>query len=224
MVCFQILTNGRLMPTVTPFDKLSREQMRELLLRLRLYAQWKVRAASHRDTELDPQDLALKAITDTLDGTRHWNCKRFELLKHLTNCVDSYVSHRYASAAARRTSAVHESNEVAQLLVSEDAGPAQQLSADREVSALCRWVAQHHPRLVELLRLVVEEGTSLADRRDVALGLGLDPDESAQMQRAYRQIAALKAAVGEWRTQRDGDVGVGLAHNLGGKNNDGVGA
>jgi hypothetical protein len=204
MVCFSIDDNYRPMPVATPFDDLDREQMRELLLRLRLYAQWKVRAASHRDPELDPQDLALKAIADTLDGTRNWNRERFELLKHLTNCIDSYVGHRYASAVTRRTSATVESTDVAAQLVSEEPGPAQRLSADRDVMALHMWIAEHHPRLLDLLRLVVDEGMSLADRRDVALGLGLDPDESAQMQRAYRQITALKSAVSEWRALHDG--------------------
>ena len=191
------------MPVVTPFGELSHEQMRELLLRLRLYAQWKVRAVNHRDPELDPQDLALKSIADTLDGTRRWNRERFELLKHLTNCVDSYVSHRYASAAAKRTSSAHESSEVAEQMASEEPGPAQQLAADREVSELCNWIARFHPRSRKLLGLVVEEGMSLADRRDVAIALGLDPDESAQMQRAYRQITALKSAVSEWCLQCD---------------------
>jgi hypothetical protein len=204
MVCFYIYDDCRPMPEATPFEDLDREQMRELLLRLRLYAQWKVRAASHRDPELDPQDLALKAIADTLDGTRQWNRDRFELLKHLTNCIDSYVSHRYASAANRRTSAAAESSEVAAQLASDEPGPAQQLSADRDVIALRTWIADHHPRLQDLLRLVVDEGMSLADRRDVALGLGLDPDENAQMQRVYRQITALKSAVSEWRALHAG--------------------
>jgi hypothetical protein len=190
------------MAAETPFDSLTREQMRELLLRVRLYAQWKVRAVSHRDAELDPQDLALKAIADTLDRTRRWNRERFELLKHLTNCIDSYVSHRYASASVKHTSTTHESSELAEHTVSNDDGPEQQLSADRDVSELRGWIAQHHPPLQELLRLVIEEGMSLGDRRDVALGLGLDPDQSAQMQRVYRQINALKMAVGQWREQR----------------------
>lgn len=204
MVCLYSYDDRRPMPVATPFEDLDREQMRELLLRLRLYAQWKVRAASHRDPELDPQDLALKAIADTLDGTRYWNRDRFEFLKHLTNCIDSYVSHRYASAANRRTSAAAESNEVAAQRASDEPGPAQQLSADRDVMALRTWIADHYPRLEDLLRLVVDEGMSLADRRDVALGLGLDPDESAQMQRVYRQITALKSAVNEWRALHDG--------------------
>ena len=204
MVCLYICDDCRPMPVAMPFEDLDREQMRELLLRLRLYAQWKVRAASHRDPELDPQDLALKAIADTLDGTRHWNQERFELLKHLTNCIDSFVSHRYASAENRRTNTAAESSEVAVQLASDEPGPAQLLSADRDVVALRTWIADQHPRLEELLRLVVDEGMSLADRRDVALGLGLDPDESAQMQRVYRQITALKSAVDEWRTLHDG--------------------
>ena len=201
MVCVCLTVDPEFMAVATPFDALSREQMRELLLRLRLYAQWKVRAASHRDPELDPQDLALKAIADTLDGTRQWNHERFDLLKHLTNCIDSFVSHRYASVPVRQTSTAHESSDLAQYSVSDEAGPEQQLSADREVNALRQWVLQHHPSLQELLTLVTEHGMSLADRRDVALGLGLDPNDSAQMQRAYRQINSLQLAVGEWHAK-----------------------
>ena len=190
------------MAHTSPFDGLSQAQLRELLLRLRLYAQWKVRAASHRDTALDPQDLALKAVADTLDGTRRLNRERFDLLKHLTNCIDSYVSHRYASAAVRREAAGEESMDLAERTAGSAPGPEEQLSLESEVRDLCAWIARHHPRLEDLLRLVVEQGFSLSDRRGVALALGLDPNESAQMQKAYRQINALKDAVSRWREAR----------------------
>ncbi len=190
------------MPAAAPFQDLSRDQMRELLLRLRLYAQWKVRATCHRDPSLDPQDLALKAIADTLDGTRRWNRERFDLLRHLTNCVDSYVSHGHASARARHEDARHDGAALADAAPSPDPGPEEHLSLDREVRDLCAWVATHHPRLEALLRLVVEEGMSLADRQAVARALGLDPQASDQMQRAYRQINALKSAVAQWRAAR----------------------
>lgn len=191
------------MSDASPFDPLDRTQLRELLLRLRLYAQWKVRAASHRDFALDPQDLALKAVADTLDGTRRWNRERFDLLKHLTNCVDSYVSHRFASAPARREDRARMAPEHAETVASAEPGPEEQVALEREVRDLCVWVREHHPRLEPILRLVVEEGMSLADRAAVARGLGLDPEVSAQMQRAYRQINGLKDAVASWQAERE---------------------
>ena len=44
---------------------------------------------------------------------------------------------------------------------------------------------------------------SLSDRAAVARGLGLDPDVSAEMQRAYRQINGLKEAVSRWQAARE---------------------
>jgi len=189
-------------PRNTPFAALDPQQLRELLLRLRLYAQWKVRAASHRDPALDPQDLALKAVADTLDGSRRFDPGRVDLLRHLTGCIDSYVSHRLASAAVRRESPAHESAALAERMPGDGAGPEEQAALASEVQELCAWVARSHPRLEALLRLVVEEGYSLADRREVARALGLDPDVPAQMQQVYRRINALQDAVAHWRRAR----------------------
>ncbi len=194
------------MPGAAPFHDLSQDELRELLLRIRLYAQWKVRAASHRDATLDPQDLALREVADTLDGTRRFNAERFDLLRHLTNCIDSYVSHRYASAEVRREAPRVDGARAVEQVAAADGDPEAELSLEHDVRELRDWVARNHPRLETLLALVVERGFSLADRREVAIALGADPEVSAQMQRVYRQINALRDAVSEWQQGR-GEAG-----------------
>lgn len=186
------------------FSDLDPQQLRGLLMRIRLYAEWKVRARAHRSPELDPEDLALRAIEQTLSGERQWNRARFALLKHLTNCIDSYVSHHYASARRRHLELVRSDADALEQVASRERDPEAETGLDREVAALERYVREHHPRLEPLLALVVEHGVSLSDRAEVARRLGLDPSDSAQMQRAYRAINALKQAVMGWQREARG--------------------
>lgn len=180
------------------FSDLSEQELRSLLLRVRLYAEWKVRARAHRSIDLDPEDLALRAVEQTLSGVRHWNRERFALLKHLTNCIDSYVSHHFASARGRHLALVQRDPESLDGVASAEPDPEQLIGLDSEVAALDHYIGERHPRLRPLFRLVVQ-GLSLADRSEVARQLGLDPNDSAQMQRAYRAINGLKQAVEGWQ-------------------------
>jgi hypothetical protein len=192
------------MPEDHPFAALSPEQIRGVLLRLRLYAQWKVRGNVSRAVELDPENLALRAVEQTLDGSRAWNSQRFDLLKHLCNCVDSYVSHHFEALARRPMVVSDEGLENLAAPGAQGASPEELLEQDAEVADLGGFIRREHPRLVPLLNLVVEKGISLADRADAARGLGLDPADPAQMQRAYRAINALKKAVLRWQLGRKG--------------------
>ncbi|MGI9334990.1 MAG: hypothetical protein ACR2RL_17730 [Gammaproteobacteria bacterium] len=181
------------------FGALEGDALEALLLKLRLYADLKVGSRAHRDPGLDPHDLSLRAIEDTLTGKRVFNAGRFELLKHLTNCVDSYISHHRASKPRRRFEAMRADEALAHNQPSAEPTPEQHWSADRATLDLAAYIRRRHPRLVRLFQLVVERGLSLSERRDVAEALGLDPGVSADMQRAYRQINALQAAVRDWQ-------------------------
>lgn len=192
------------MPPESPFTELSPEALRALLLRLRLYAQWKVRGGASRAVELDPENLALRAVEQTLDGTRRWNRERFELLKHLTNCIDSYVSHHFEALARRAEMQLVDADVEGRPADGDD--PEALVSADREVADLRGFIRRHHPQLEPLLAMVVDHGLSLSDRADAARSLGLDPGDSAQMQRAYRSINRLKQAVLDWQRQRGEDA------------------
>lgn len=184
-------------PPHNPFADLTAAQIRALLLRLRLYAEWKVRGGASRAVELDAENLSLKAIEQTLDGTRRWNSERFDLLKHLSNCIDSYVSHHF-EALSRRPRALDAEEELARLPAAVHT-PEEAVTLDRDVADLRGYIQREHPHLRPLLDLVVEQELSLSDRADAARGMGLDPEDSAQMQRAYRAINALKKAVLRWR-------------------------
>jgi hypothetical protein len=198
MVARIILSSGLPMSPDPPFVGLSATELRSLLLRLRLYAQWKVRGDASRAVELDPENLALRAVEQTLDGTRRWNRARFDLLKHLTNCIDSYVSHHFESLA-RRPPLTAVEGDLATGGDAQPSGPEELVSAARDVADLRGFIQRHHPQLAPLLAMVIDRGLSLSDRADAARCLGLDPGDSAQMQRAYRSINRLKQAVLEWR-------------------------
>ena len=183
------------------FGALDGDALESLLLKLRLYADWKVGARSHRDPGLDPHDLSLRAIEDTLTSRRVFNAGRFELLKHLTNCVDSYVSHHRSSQPRRRFEAMRVDEAEADRQPSAEPTPEQHWTADRATLDLAAYLRRLHPKLMNLFQVVVERGLSLTERRDVAKALGLDPSVSADMQRAYRQINALQAAVRDWQAE-----------------------
>ena len=182
------------------FDSLDDRALEELLLKLRLYAQWKVGARDHRDPELDPHDLSLRAIEDTISGQRRYNADKHVPLQHLTNCVDSYVSHHRASKPRQRFEAMRADEAEAERQPSREPTPEQVWTADRATLDLAAYIRRRHPKLVRLFVLVVERGLKLTHRKEVAVALGLDPAVSADMQRAYRQINALQSAVREWQS------------------------
>ena len=175
-------------------------EIEDALKRATLYAAAKLRRPTHAEPALDPANLALAALEDTLAGRRRWRPDSRSLLRHLAMTIDSRMSHFFASPRFTRLRAADADDAREAALPARAAAPEDEVAVDQAVAALERFVAGRSPALSPLLRLVTREGLALSETDEVMRALGQDPGMDADRQRVYRQIRALRAVTAEWRT------------------------
>ena len=138
------------------------------------------------DPDTCPDDLAHRAIADTLNSTRNWNPEKTSAKNHLRGCVKSYISHYFESLAYKRRHDVREpdglthesgySNGAGSLPV-DHTTPEELAIVQQTLEAIDRLVLeQGAPELVRMWELVWKEHLNLKhDRFELCEALGLDP-------------------------------------------------
>ena len=144
------------------------------------------------DPDTSPEDLAIRAIVDTMDGTRNWKPEKASLKTHLRGCVKSYISHYFDSRKGHggeclldgRTSSqescysnddsVPNGNETRLV---DYATPEEFVMAQETLDEIDSLVLeQGEPRLIRMWELVWKEHLNLKDDRvELCKGLDLDP-------------------------------------------------
>jgi hypothetical protein len=66
---------------------------RPALLRLKQYAEWRIRGLGRAALQRDWEELLREAISDTYEGRRRWNRESVDFPRHLTSAMRSISSH-----------------------------------------------------------------------------------------------------------------------------------
>ena len=166
--------------------ELRRQLTETLILQIIKYAAVILGSRVGSDPDTCPEDLAMRAIADTLYGIRNWNPEKTSAKNHLRGCVKSYISHYFASLPYKRRHDVrepdgltHESgyaNGVESLPV-DHTTPEELVIVQQTLEAIDRLVLeQGAPELIRMWELVWKEHLNLKDDRfELCEALGLDP-------------------------------------------------
>ena len=76
--------------------------LRRLLTKTLAYAAWKLGGRAGSGAEMGAEDLAMRAVTDTLEGRRNWNATHTPLEYHLRGCINRLVYLMGDLSSARR--------------------------------------------------------------------------------------------------------------------------
>ena len=166
--------------------------LRRLMIKTLAYAVWKLGNRSGSGPEMSGDDLAMQAITDTLEGKRNWNA-RHTLEYHLRSCINSYISHYFDSLEGRGTvdvdkgsrgSVSYENDYTngasmengAEGWLHDDDTPEAHLEAREVIDAIDKQVRfEGDPKLIEMWELVWNENLNLkADRVEICERIGID--------------------------------------------------
>ena len=138
------------------------------------------------DPDTCPDDLAHRAIADTLNSTRNWNPEKTSAKNHLRGCVKSYISHYFESLAYKRRHDVREPDGLthesgysngAESLPVDHTTPEELAIVQQTLEAIDRLVLeQGAPELIRMWELVWKQHLNLKhDRFELCVALGLDP-------------------------------------------------
>ena len=180
--------------------------LRRLMIKTLAYAVWKLGSRSDSGPQMSGEDLAMKAITDTLAGQRNWNTTQ-TLEYHLRGCINSYISHYFDSLEGRSTvnvdkgswgSASHsneDTNGVARESDSEgwlrdDDTPEAYLEAREIMDAIDKQVrVDGDLKLLEMHELVWEKHLNLqVDRVEISERLGFDVKVGSAGYQLYNKL------------------------------------
>ena len=167
--------------------------LRRLLTKTLAYAAWKLGGRSGSGAEMGAEDLAMRAITDTLEGKRNWNATHTPLEYHLRGCINSYISHYFDSLQGRRSvdvekcsqrSASHENDHTngasmdsgPEIWLRDDVTPEAHLEARQTMDGISASIRDDgDPKLIEMWELVWKGHLNLqVDRVEISERLGID--------------------------------------------------
>ena len=166
--------------------ELRRQLTETLFLQIGKYAAVILGNRVGSDPDTCPEDLAMRAIADTLDGIRNWNPEKTTLKIYFRGCVKSYISHYFESLAYKRRHDVRESDGLthksgysngAESLPVDHTTPEELAIVQQTLEAIDRLVfEQGAPELIRMWELVWKEHLNLKDDRlELCEALGLDP-------------------------------------------------
>jgi hypothetical protein len=187
-----------------PILQLSDLELSEAVARAMTYAAWKVRAQEHPDPKLDARNLVQDAVTDTLSGKRVWNKGTRTFYEHLKGSIDSYVYHHYKSVGYRYQQLRKHDFNPEEVDASTATPELEAMGMDAQ-RTLREFATDEEPTLAPLLDIVFLEGIPLTETKSIARRLGFDPENSAEMQKVYRWIRALKKLCERWEEESNVD-------------------
>ena len=167
--------------------------LRRLMTKTLAYAAWKLGGRAGSGAEMGAEDLAMRAVTDTLEGRRNWNATHTPLEYHLRGCINSYISHYFDSLQGRRSvdvekssqrSVSHENDHTngasmeggAEAWLRDDVRPEDHLEARQTMDAISASIRDDgDPKLIAMWELVWKEHLNLqVDRVEISERLGID--------------------------------------------------
>ena len=186
-----------------------------LLLQTLAHANRKLGSRRGSGPEMSADDLAMRAITDTLEGKRNWNATHTSLKNHLRGCINSYISHYFDSLQGRRTVDLGSLRQKAgkygsdhgdspslvtdpEAWLRDDVTPEEHVEAMQTIDAINQSIRMEgDPKLIAMWELVWREHLNLKyDRVEICERLGIDVNVGgAEYQRFNRLRNRLKEII-----------------------------
>lgn len=172
---------------------LSEREVEELLVSTIDFAIYRLGNRMNSNADMNPEDLAIRAFTDTMGGTRNWNPETptLPLLEnHLRGCINSYISNYFGSKEWESKSGKFNPSDTPQTdKTPEDYFEEQESFSQRATQISQKIIATGDSLLMQFWELVLKHNFDpRKDREEMCVRLNLDPTTGGAGYQKFRRL------------------------------------